>query len=44
MTETAQLSASDGALFGAVAIDSNTVVATAPAESVLYVFVKPASG
>ena len=44
MTETAQLSASDGALFGAVAIDSDTIVATAPAESVLYVFVKPASG
>jgi hypothetical protein len=44
MTQTAELSASDGALLGAVAIDSDTVVARAPVESRLYVFVKPATG
>jgi FG-GAP repeat len=43
-TETAQLSASDGAFLGAVAINSDTIVATAAAESALYVFVKPQNG
>jgi hypothetical protein len=43
-TETAELSASDGSLLGAVAVDADTIVARAPAKNVLYVFVKPANG
>lgn len=43
-TQTAELSASDGSLLGAVAIDADTIVARAPATNVLYVFVKPANG
>ena len=44
MTQTAELSASDGTGLSAVAIDSNVIVAGATAESAVYVFVKPADG
>jgi len=52
MTETAQLKLPNGNLLGTVAVSGNTVIASAPSETIgsnqyqgaLYVFVKPKSG
>jgi hypothetical protein len=44
MTQTAELTASDGTGFGAVAINGDTIVARDTLNSELYVFVKPANG
>jgi hypothetical protein len=44
MTQTAELTASDGTGFGAVAINGDTIVARNSVNSQVYVFVKPANG
>jgi len=44
MTQSAELTASDGTGFGAVATNGDTIVARNSVDSAVYVFVKPANG